>query len=113
MSKDRKMTLRPSSSTADIDALIANAGGGVPEEPVELERVGEPRPKSAPRPVRQTPVPKKARLGRPKKEKAEIRNQKVTLSLTEAERQKLKEKSGMAAEATYLLSVLRDAGVFD
>ena len=107
------MTLRPKASSVDIDDLIASAGGGLPEEGAEPNQPRERKPKPVDRAPRETQKRPVKRVGRPPKVKEEKRNQKVTLSLTDAERQKLKEKSGMAAEATYLLSILRQAGVFD
>lgn len=107
------MTLRPASNSADIDELIASAGGGVPDSPADPAGGHEHQSSSNPRVVRRPRVEKRPKVGRPRKEKTEKRNQKVTLSLTDAEREKVKEKSGMVAEATYLLSVLRQSGVFD
>ena len=113
MANERKMTLHPKASSVDIDELIANAGGGLPDEVSETIQPRERKSKSVSRAPRETPKRPIKRVGRPPKVKEDKRGQKVTLSLTDAERQKLKEKSGMAAEATYLLSILRQAGVFD
>ena len=113
MANERKMTLRPAADTIDIDDLIASAGGGTPEDVAEPRPRQERKARPVRQPVREEPRRASKRVGRPPKVKAEKRNQKVAISLTEAERQKLKEKSGMIPEASYLLSVLREAGVFD
>lgn len=77
-----------------------------------------PRPTQAPEPVL-TPENAKPRsrvskvIGRPPKPKEEKRDQKVTLSLTQAEKAVVVKKAGLAPEATFLLAELRKAGVFD
>ncbi|MEM1052779.1 MAG: hypothetical protein AAGI28_11860 [Pseudomonadota bacterium] len=107
------MTLRPQSASVDIDDLIANAGGGIPEEVSQPAPRKERKPRTEDRSRRDVPKRAPKRVGRPPKDKADKRNQKVAIALTEAERNKLKEKAGMIPEASYLLSILRDAGVFD
>ena len=51
-------------------------------------------------------------VGRPRKKPAEKRDYKITLSLTKAEGAKIKEKAGLAGEATYLYDLLEKAGAF-
>lgn len=64
------------------------------------------------RTVDRTPK-KRAVVGRPKKPPQNKRDQKITLSLTKKEKQIISEKAGLIPEATYLLSRLRKAGLFD
>ena len=56
-------------------------------------------------------VPTPKRMGRPPAE--EKRTFKVTLSFTEAEGRRLKEKAGLVPMATYLLASLEEAGVLE
>ncbi len=60
-----------------------------------------------------SPKPKKGRVGRPPKAPAVKRNQRITITMTDAERAILAEKAGRVPEATYLFDVLIAAGVFD
>ena len=113
MTTERKMTLRPQADAVDIDDLIASAGGSTPGEVVQPAPPIKHRSRSANRSMRDESKQTPKRVGRPPKDKEEKRDQKVAISLTAAERQKLKEKSGMIPEAAYLLSILREAGVFD
>lgn len=113
MTTERKMTLRPQANAVDIDDLIASAGGSTPDEVVQPAPPNERRSRSADRSMRDEPKRTPKRVGRPPKNKEEKRDQKVAISLTAAERQRLKEKSGMIPEAAYLVSILREAGVFD
>lgn len=62
---------------------------------------------AAPRPV------KKTQIGRPKKKVEEKRDQKVTLSFTKAERDRIEEQAGLVPAATFLFNKLRDTGVLD
>lgn len=55
---------------------------------------------------------KKKQIGRPKKNPAEKRDYKITISLTQAEGKKIKEKAGLAGEATYLYAMLEQNGEF-
>lgn len=55
---------------------------------------------------------KTGKVGRPQKTKAEKRSYKITLSLTEAEGQKIAEQAGLASEATFLYAKLQEAGLF-
>lgn len=52
------------------------------------------------------------KVGRPKKNPDLKRNYKVTVSLTQAEGAMIREKAGLASDATYLYSMLEKAGVF-
>ncbi len=72
-----------------------------PEQPTHQER-------SAPvaRPTKQKAI------GRPRKRPEDKRDYKVTLSLTRAEGAKIKDKAGLAGEATYLYDLLKKAGAF-
>ena len=63
------------------------------------------------RPERGSLTGKKS-IGRPRKKPAEKRDYKITLSLTKAEGAKIKEKAGLAGEATYLYDLLEKAGGF-
>ena len=58
-----------------------------------------------------TPVKQKV-IGRPRKRPEDKRDYKVTLSLTRAEGAKIKDKAGLAGEATYLYDLLKKAGAF-
>jgi hypothetical protein len=57
------------------------------------------------------PAKQKA-IGRPRKPLEDKRDYKVTLSLTRAEGAKIKDKAGLAGEATYLYDLLKKAGAF-
>ena len=60
------------------------------------------------------PVPAvRGRVGRTPKTPDEKRAEKVTLSLTPAEREALRRKAGLVPEATYLMDQLRKIGLFD
>ena len=52
-------------------------------------------------------------VGRPRKRPEDRRDYKVTLSLTKAEGAKIKDKAGLAGEATYLYALLEKAGAFN
>ena len=80
-----------------------------PSLPAVLAEVKKEQPA---RPVERTPK-KRAAVGRPKKPPQNKRDQKITLSLTKKEKQVISEKAGLIPEATYLLSKLRKAGLFD
>lgn len=60
----------------------------------------------------QTPEGQKT-TGRPKKKAEEKRSAKIALSMTPTEREKIRDKAGLVPEATYLMDVLKKAGVFD
>ena len=53
------------------------------------------------------------RIGRPRKTRAEKRDYKVTLSLTQQEGARVAEKAGLAAEATVVYAHLKATGFFD
>lgn len=55
---------------------------------------------------------KTGKVGRPQKAKAEKRSYKITLSLTEAEGQKIAAQAGLASEATFLYAKLQETGLF-
>ena len=55
----------------------------------------------------------RGRVGRTPKTPDEKRAEKVTLSLTTAERETLRRKAGLVPEATYLMDQLRKIGLFD
>lgn len=59
------------------------------------------------------PASAKGRVGRAPKKEDEKRSEKVTLSLTIAERDLLREKAGLVPEATYLMDQLRKIGLFE
>ena len=59
-----------------------------------------------------TRAPEK-KVGRPKVPAHQKRSYKITLSLTEAQGETVREKAGLASEATYLYDQLKKAGVFD
>ena len=65
--------------------------------------------KPARAPLTGTPV--KA-TGRPPKAKEEKRSEKITLSLTKAEKAKIAEQAGLAGEATFLYAKLKETGIF-
>lgn len=50
-------------------------------------------------------------IGRPPKPKEELRTEKITLSFTAAEFEKIKEDAGLIPHATYLMAKLKEAGV--
>lgn len=52
-------------------------------------------------------------VGRPKLDKAEKRDYKITLSLTQAQGNRIKEKAGLVNEATYLYDVLQKQGIIE
>ena len=56
------------------------------------------------------PPTKQKAIGRPRKRPEDKRDYKVTLSLTRAEGAKIKDKAGLAGEATYLYDLLKKAG---
>ena len=51
-------------------------------------------------------------VGRPPKEKAEKRNYKITLSLTQAQGDRVKTKAGLASEAAIIYDHLEKTGFF-
>lgn len=51
--------------------------------------------------------------GRPPLPPSEKRSQKVQISLTPSEKAKLKEKAGLAGEATFIYAKLKELGVFN
>ena len=55
----------------------------------------------------------KGGVGRPSKPAKERRVHKITINLTDAERESVKEKAGMVPEATFLINALREHGVFE
>ena len=68
-----------------------------------------------PTPQESTPIATTAKpktIGRPRKRPEDKRDYKVTLSLTRAEGAKIKDKAGLAGEATYLYDLLKKAGAF-
>jgi len=61
----------------------------------------------------QAAAPKtKKKTGRPPLKKAEKRDYKITVSMTREQGKKIKEKAGLAGEATYLYDLLEKAGAF-
>lgn len=67
------------------------------------EGIAEAQPAKTPR--------ARKKIGRPPKEKAEKRDYKITLSLTQEQGRAIKKKAGIAGEATYLYDQLLQAGV--
>ncbi|MEM9880137.1 MAG: hypothetical protein AAF862_12760 [Pseudomonadota bacterium] len=63
-------------------------------------------------PQETTPITGKAVGGRPKKAPEEKRDYKITLSLTQAEGEKISSKAGLAGDATYLYAMLKEQGAF-
>lgn len=78
-------------------------------EPVLKEALAQP-PKAKPD---RAPKPKANIGGRPPKPAKERRNQKITINMTEAEKAVVQRKAGFVPEATFLVNVLRESGVFD
>jgi hypothetical protein len=77
--------------------------------PARAPELEQPTPqKSAPV---ATPAKQKA-IGRPRKRPEDKRDYKVTLSLTQAEGAKIKDKAGLAGEATYLYDLLKKTEAF-
>jgi hypothetical protein len=52
-------------------------------------------------------------VGRPKLDKAEKRDYKITLSLTQTQGRRIKEKAGLVNEATYLYDALQKQGIIE
>ena len=80
--------------------------------PILPAKVPEPE---QPTPLDSAPVAAPAKqkaIGRPRKRPEDKRDYKVTLSLTRAEGAKIKDKAGLAGEATYLYDLLKKAGAF-
>ena len=50
--------------------------------------------------------------GRPPKPPKERRTEKITINLTKQEKAAIIRKSGLIPEATFVLSILREAGLF-
>lgn len=77
-------------------------------------------PATAPTPVQSRPEDsspvappgQQKAIGRPRKRPEDKRDYKVTLSLTRSEGAKIKDKAGLAGEATYLYDLLKKAGAF-
>lgn len=59
-----------------------------------------------------TQLIEKKTIGRPRKAPKDKRDYKITLSLTKSEGTVVKEKAGLAGEATYLYDLLEKAGAF-
>lgn len=56
---------------------------------------------------------KEGQVGRPPKAKEEKRDYKITLSLTQGQGAKLKDKAGLASEAAVIYDHLQKTGFFD
>lgn len=55
----------------------------------------------------------KKNIGRPRLDENQRRDYKITLSITQAQGQKIKNKAGLAGEATYLYDLLEKADAFE
>ena len=95
-------------SKNSISGLLKSGGG---EKNPILPKTPEPEAGGGTAVVRS---PRKSRkIGRPKKAKVEKRDFKITLSLTQAEGEKILEKAGLADKATYLYDFLKKKGAFE
>lgn len=114
MVENRKMVLKPeqTSASVNVDDLIASAGGAVPPEP-KSERKKATEASDSLEGGSSKKRAQKLRIGRPPKDKKQLRGQKITLSLTDAERNALRGHAGMVPEATFVLSILQKAGVLE
>jgi len=90
-----------------VSALRKKRGGAIlaaPNSEIETAPVLD-KPAAKPAPANNTRVG-----GRPTKPKAEKRSYKIVLSLTESEGAAISQKAGIAGDATYLYSRLKELG---
>lgn len=95
------MVESPAKKKTDLSAFKR---AGAADQPLVLS---QPQPQPQPAPA------VRGRVGRTPKTPDEKRAEKVTLSLTPAEREALRRKAGLVPEATYLMDQLRKIGLFD
>ena len=83
----------------------------LPQENKALEVSNDPVTPNSQEPEKPQPATTRKRVGRPPLKKAEKRDYKITLSLTQAQGLAIKKQSGLAGEASFLYNELVKAGV--
>lgn len=87
-------------SLSGLKRKPSSSGGVLPESGASNDRAAK------------GPLTGRKQVGRPRKKPEEKRDYKITLSLTQAEGQKIKEKAGLAGEATLVYAELEKLGLF-
>lgn len=100
MAQSKKNDLSMYKKKSDLSPVLDEQSLVKPEpEMVKLTKPRQTKPKNV--------------GGRPSPKPEDLRNHKITLNFTEAERKAITLKSGLVPDATFVVHILRENGLFD